>query len=125
MKREYSSPVMEIEVFEASEYISSCITPSEIPPSKNHKLWQESNISPGLQISNDNGDKDIKLTGKICFENHKGLSATISNILSGYWHSEKGNSTENVEFYQINDREDHYHVYKVGNALNKVTNASQ
>ena len=124
MKREYSSPVMEVEVFEASEYISSCIEGSGVTASKNHKLWQESNVSPGLQISNDNKDKDIKLTEKICFEDHKGLTATISNMLSGYWHSEKDNSTEDVEFYKINDRENHFHVYNVGNGLNKVTNAS-
>ena len=61
---------------------------------------------------------------KICFEDHKGLTATISNMLSGYCHSEKDNSTEDVEFYKINDRENHFHVYNVGNGLNKVTNAS-
>lgn len=128
MKREYSSPVMEVEVFEASEYISSCIEGGE-PNSKEYKLWEERNGVPGFQPykDKDNDIQDDKVwTDRFCTERHTGISSTISNPLSGYLVK---NNTEHgrVTFYHINDGTNNgKHVHVFSNPIgNIISNASQ
>lgn len=126
MKREYSSPVMEVEIFEASEYISSCIEGGD-PNPKEYKLWEERNGVPGFQPKNDNGiQNDKQWTDKFCTERHTGISSTISNPLSGYL--VKDDTAHGiVTFYHINDGTNNgKHVHVFSNPIgNIISNASQ
>ena len=104
MKREYSSPVMEVEVFEASEYIAACyecVYPGnsggamysisadseEFDSNQSQKgvfyrdLYIENGKKNGLQLRGKNQDTGI-FRNNICYE---GSVKSDSKLQDGYW----------------------------------------
>ncbi|MBU5336550.1 hypothetical protein [Intestinibacter bartlettii] len=104
MKREYSSPVMEVEIFEASEYVAACYTcyypaksggamysigtdSEEIDSNQSQKgvfyrdLYIENGKQQGLQLSGRNQDTGV-FRDNICYE---GSVKSDSIPQDGYW----------------------------------------
>ena len=86
MKKEYSSPFMEIEVFEASEYIASCIK-TNVSGINGGFLWQC--IGPGKVDGQCAFDVIPEIDNKIdlCNENHDEHSISSSKLERGLWES--------------------------------------
>ena len=94
MKREYSTPVMKVEVFEASESVAACYKINCNVPGSGI-LWAETNGEKGLQTSGSN--KDTQLTFKYygaCNRWHKGVIQGKDPEFNGYWRDIYGNTTK-------------------------------
>lgn len=82
MKREYSSPVMEVEVFEASEYIASCFRTSG--PGY---VFKDNGETHGIFDKNDSYD-----TSDLCNKQHKNVEIP-NNVISGFIDSSQKHPT--------------------------------
>lgn len=94
MKREYSKPAMNVEVFEASEYVAACYKINCNVPGSG-KLWAETNGQEGLQTYGSN--KDTQLTFEYytaCNEWHKGVIQGEDPKFNGYWKQKNGTVTQ-------------------------------
>lgn len=85
MKREYSTPAMKVEVFEASESVAACYKIyCNVPGSG--KLWNENGKEPGLQTKGTNKDEQLTFTKmSACNRWHKGVIKSEDPKANGYW----------------------------------------
>ena len=114
MKKEYVRPSMSIEVFEASEYVSSCIQSNVFGEGR---LWAETNGIPGLQTE---GFIDFPLRKNICVETHK-YDKGLPSYKAGYWKDDNGNVTD---VYYWKEHNQYHAVINMGDFTNSTTNAS-
>lgn len=86
MKREYSTPVMKVEVFEASESVAACYKIyCNVPGNLWNKgvLYEETNGKSGLQTGR--GGDTQRAQGWGCEEWHKGVIRDEPPTANGYW----------------------------------------
>lgn len=88
MKREYSTPAMKVEVFEASESVAACYKIYCNVPGPG-KLWNENGKKAGLQTYGPNKDDQITFTTmSACNKWHKGVIKSEPPTANGYWKSD-------------------------------------
>lgn len=117
MKREYSSPVMEVEVFEASEYIATCVKSDVLGAGE---LWDENYRQPGLQTEGYN--KDYFITTDICTKNHKIQNKPLYQ--KGYWKQEDGQVVDVYWWKDLLEYGRYHAVINKGSFEQSLTNAS-
>lgn len=100
MKRQYEKPSMNIEMFEANEYIASCTV--QFKCNAKGQLWKETNKIDGLQTG---WGGDIYL-GDVspCDATH---TAPVDAVSNGYL-KQKGNKTINVYLWQESKPYNHH-----------------
>ena len=121
MKKEYVRPSMSIEVFEASEYVSSCIQSNVFGEGR---LWAETNGIPGLQTETKLPViQDLPLGDNICMEIHK-FDQGLPEYKKGYWKPSDGKEID-VYYWRDWSIDWKYHVVvNTGDFTNSTTNAS-
>ena len=99
MKREYSTPVMKVEVFEASESVAACyLINCNVPGSG--ILWAETNGKPGLQKGGENPDTQLtKDYLSACDKWHKGVIQSEDPKANGYWEYIDWFDTKTIEVF--------------------------
>ena len=119
MKREYSSPVMEVEVFEASEYIATCYR-CYSPGSETSQGSEQS--ERGLFRYNlylDNGDGKLEFnkdTGidfsKRCFDYRHEFNVNPNEVETGFWYGHIFEDPDVSKYRKVNvlKRDGKYHI---------------
>ena len=84
MKKEYSSPTMKVEVFEASESVAACYKIKCTYPGQG-SIWAENGKEEGLQRYGPN--KDTKWVSNVvaCNRFHKGIIKSEDPKANGYF----------------------------------------
>ena len=118
-EKKYLKPSINVEFFEASEYVSTCVKSDVVGKGT---LWGESGQQEGLQIGSKN--EDIYLGNNICMETHK-FNQGLPSYKKGYW---KPYFKEEIDVYYWGEYHGRYWKYHVvtnkGDFSNSTTNAS-
>ena len=117
MKKKYLKPSINVEVFEASEYVSTCVKSDVVGEGE---LWGENGLKNGLQTKGWN--KDYDLGNRICRETHK--FDKEPRYLHGYWKDDKGNVTNVYYWFDWGGDWKYHAVINKGDFSNSTTNAS-
>ena len=120
MKREYSSPVMEVEVFEASEYIATCYrcySPgSETSEGseqsqrgiKKYNLYLDSNGNKQLEFEQDRGISIFKR----CSDYGESFNVNPNEVETGFWYGHIFEDPDVSKYREVNvlKRDGKYHI---------------